>query len=86
MLILALFWKPLTTMGAIAGGVAGLVAAAAAIVLGPSVWVAVMGNESAIFPYQYPTIFSMPLAFIVAFAVSLARQSRPVSEVAGTAG
>jgi len=80
-LILALFWKPLTTAGAIAGGVAGLVAAAGAIVLGPSVWVAVFGNAQPVFPYQYPTILSMPLAFIVAFAVSLLAPS-PVSEAA----
>lgn len=78
-LILALFWKPLTTAGAIAGGVSGLVAAAGAIILGPSVWTAVLGHEQAIFPYQYPTILSMPSAFIVAFAVSLASQPRSAS-------
>jgi cation/acetate symporter len=77
-LILALFWKPLTTAGAIAGGVTGLVTAAGALILGPSVWVAVLGHEQAIFPYQYPTILSMPLAFIVAFAVSLVGPPRAV--------
>jgi cation/acetate symporter len=81
-LILALFWKPLSTAGAIAGGVTGLVSAAAALILGPSVWVAVLGHEQAIFPYQYPTILSMPLAFIVAFAVSLAGQPRAAAQTA----
>ncbi len=81
-LILALFWKPLTTRGAISGGVAGLAAAAGAIILGPSVWVAVLGHEQAVFPYQYPTILSMPLAFIVAFVVSLTGQPRSVAAAA----
>jgi cation/acetate symporter len=77
-LLLALFWRPLTTAGAIAGGVSGLVCAAIALILGPAVWVAVLGHEQAVFPYQYPTILSMPLAFVVAFAVSLAGQPRAV--------
>jgi hypothetical protein len=44
----------------------------------------VMGNEQPIFPYQYPTILSMPLAFIVALAVSFASQPRSVSEAASS--
>jgi len=75
-LILALFWKRLTTAGAIAGGVVGLVTAAGGLILGPSVWVAVFGYEQAIFPYQYPTILSMPLAFAVAIGVSFAGEPR----------
>ncbi len=80
-LVLALFWKPLTTAGAISGGVAGLVSAALALILGPAVWVAVLGHAEAIFPYQYPTILSMPLAFAVAFVVSWAGQPRGVLDV-----
>ena len=73
-LILALFWRPLTTAGAIAGGSAGLASAIGALILGPSVWVEVLGHAHPIFPYQYPTILSMPLAFTVATAVSLLPQ------------
>ncbi len=81
-LILTLLWKPLTTAGALAGGICGLCGALAGLVLGPTVWVAVLGHPHAIFPYQYPTIFSMPAAFIVAIAVSkltpwLARTRQP---------
>jgi cation/acetate symporter len=68
---LVLFWRPLTTVGAIAGGAIGLVSAVVALVLGPSVWVEVLGHSQAIFPYQYPTILSMPLAFILAIGISL---------------
>jgi cation/acetate symporter len=69
-LVLALFWKRLTTAGALAGGGVGLASAVVALVLGPSIWVAVLGNAEPIFPYQYPTILSMPLAFAAAFVVS----------------
>jgi cation/acetate symporter len=71
LLALALYWPRLTTTGAMAGGIVGLIAAVTLVVLGPTVWVLILGHEAAIFPYQYPTIVSMPLAFLVAMAVSL---------------
>src|SRR5690606_34329560 len=43
-LMLALFWKPLTTAGAISGGVTGLLSATIGLILGPSIWVAVLGH------------------------------------------
>lgn len=70
-LMLSMFWKGLTTRGAVAGGAAGLIGAFVLILLGPSVWVSVLHNESPIFPYGSPAIFTMPLAFIVAWIVSL---------------
>ena len=75
LLMLVLFWNRLTTAGALAGGIAGLATGLLGIVLGPSVWVGVLGHAAAVFPYQYPTIVSMPVAFIVAIGVSLAGQS-----------
>lgn len=75
-LAMALFWRPLTTAGAISGGAVGLVSALIALVLGPSVWVAVLGHAQPLFPYQYPTILSMPLAFAVAIGVSLVAQPK----------
>jgi len=76
-LMLVLFWKRLTTAGAISGGLAGLVSGLSGIVLGPSVWVGILGHAEALIPYQYPTIISMPLAFATAIIVSLAGQVRP---------
>jgi cation/acetate symporter len=70
LLVLSLFWGRLTTAGALAGGMLGLVLALALLILGPSVWVAVLHFAHPIFPYQYPTIVSMPAAFLVAYAVS----------------
>ncbi len=69
-LILSMYWKGLTTKGAVWGGVAGLVAAVAIVVLSKAVWVTVLGNPEPIFPYEQPALFSMPLAFFVTWLVS----------------
>jgi len=63
-LVMSMFWRGLTTRGAVIGGFMGLAAAVILTVLGPTVWKDVLGNPSAIFPFKYPAIFSMPLAFI----------------------
>lgn len=62
-LALSMFWKGLTTRGALIGGVAGLLSAVGLVILSPAVWVKVLGNEQAIFPYDYPAIISMNVAF-----------------------
>ncbi len=74
-LMLSMFWKGLTTRGVVAGGLAGLFGALLLIILGPSVWVAVLGNEKPIFPYGSPAIFTIPLGFIVAWIVSVTDHS-----------
>lgn len=74
-IILSLYWSGLTTRGAIAGGVAGLVTVVVLIVLGPTVWVNVLGNEEAVFPYAYPTLFSVGAAFLVTVSVSVTDRS-----------
>jgi cation/acetate symporter len=80
-LLLSMYWKGLTTLGALAGGIAGLISAVTLVVLSPAVWVKVLGNASAIFPYDHPALFSMTLAFVVAFVVSKADNSaRAVAE------
>ena len=40
------------------------------VVLSKAVWVTVLGKAQAIFPYDQPALFSMPLAFLIAFVVS----------------
>jgi cation/acetate symporter len=62
-LILSMYWKRLTTRGAAIGGFLGLGTAITLTVLGPAVWVKTFGNAQAVFPYDNPAIFSMPLAF-----------------------
>jgi cation/acetate symporter len=69
-LILSMFWKGLTTRGALFGGYGGLVTAVTLVVLSKSVWVDVLGNATAIFPYGQPALFAMPLAFLLAYVFS----------------
>jgi len=70
-LFLSLFWSGLTTRGAIVGAIVGLVSSIVLIVLGPQVWVSVLGNDTPLFPYNYPALFTMPLAFVVIWGVSI---------------
>ena len=69
-LILSMYWRGLTTRGAVVGGYVGLVAAVLFVLLSKSVWVTVLGNAQAIFPYDQPALFSMPLAFLVTIVLS----------------
>ncbi|BBU33426.1 hypothetical protein BTHE68_71600 (plasmid) [Burkholderia sp. THE68] len=80
-LFLSMFWKNFTTKGALAGGYTGLVSAVLLVFISKSVWVDVLGHAQAIFPYSQPALFSMPLAFAVAIAVSwLDRSESALSE------
>ncbi len=63
-LFLSMFWSKLTTRGALLGGSLGLLTAAVLVVLGPTVWVDVLKNAEAIFPYKYPALFSVTAAFV----------------------
>lgn len=74
-IFLAMYWSGLTTRGAIYGGAAGLVAALVPTILSQGVWVAILGNEQAIFPYIYPTIIAMPITFVVVMLVSVLDRS-----------
>ena len=74
-LALSMFWKGLTTRGAVLGGFSGLILALVLIVLGPSVWVSVLHNETPIFPYGNPALFSIPTAFIMAWLGSITDNS-----------
>lgn len=63
-LFLSMFWKKLTTRGAVIGGSLGLATAIILVILGPTVWVDVLGNAAPIFPNKYPALFSVTVAFI----------------------
>ena len=80
LLILSMYWQGLTTKGAVTGGVIGLVAAILLMVLGPAVWVDVLGNEQPVFPQAYPALFSVSLAFFTMWLVSIFDQSEQAAE------
>ncbi len=74
-LFLAIYWRGLTTRGAVAGGLAGLLTAVILVVLSKTVWVDVFKFSEAIVPYKDPAIFSMPAAFIAAWFFSVTDKS-----------
>ena len=74
-LFLSMFWKGLTTRGAVAGSVVGLASAVILLVLSPVVWVGVLHHEKALFPYSNPALFSMTLAFLGAWVFSVTDRS-----------
>ncbi len=63
-LFLSMFWSKLTTRGALYGGILGLGTAVTLVILGPTVWVAILGFENPVFPYSYPALFSVTTAFV----------------------
>ncbi|MGU5593297.1 cation acetate symporter [Aeromonas sanarellii] len=79
-LFLSMFWSRLTTRGAVYGGWLGLVSAVTLMILGPTVWVKVLGHAEAIFPYEYPALFSMALAFVGIWFFSVTDKSQSASD------
>lgn len=85
-LLLTLYWKRLTAQGAFAGICTGLVGSVGLLILGPSIWVKVLGHAAPIFPSDYPGLLVAPLALAAAVLISLTGSPRPaVSLPAGAA-
>jgi len=61
----------LSARGAVAGGCAGLLLAVILIVGSKNVWVQILGHSEALFPYEYPTLFSLGVALLISFLVSV---------------
>ena len=76
-LFMSVLWKNCTTKGAFYGGFAGLITAVVLTIASPTVWEAALGHApgTAIFPYSSPAIFSMPIAFITIWLVSILDKS-----------
>jgi len=74
-LFLSMFWSKLTTRGAVVGGILGLTTAIVLVILGPIVWVDIFGNAEAIFPYKYPALFSVTVAFVSIWFFSITDNS-----------
>jgi cation/acetate symporter len=62
-LFMSVLWKDCTTRGATIGGLLGLITAVGLTIVSKSVWVDVLGNKGAIFPYTSPALFSMSAGF-----------------------
>jgi cation/acetate symporter len=79
-LFLSMFWKKLTTRGAAIGGSLGLATAILLVILGPIVWVDILGNAEAVFPYKYPALFSVTVAFVAIWFFSITDKSQAAQE------
>ncbi|WP_306872919.1 cation/acetate symporter ActP [Neorhizobium galegae] len=75
-IFLSVTWRGLTTRGAVLGSLAGLLSALFLVLLSPAVWSGTLGFGAAIFPYDNPALFSVPLAFVVTFLASVSDRSR----------
>jgi len=64
-LLMSILWGGTTTLGALVGGFLGLISAVLMIVLSKAVWVDTFHmGVVAVFPYDNPALFSVPLAFV----------------------
>jgi cation/acetate symporter len=75
-MFLSMYWSKLTTRGALAGGYVGLATALVLVLLGPTVWVSLLGFDKPVFPYAYPTLFAMLASLISAFWFSVSDKSQ----------
>jgi cation/acetate symporter len=75
-LFLSIYWSKLTTRGAFIGGSLGLLTAVVLVVIGPIVWVAILGNEKPIFDSKYPALISVTVAFVGIWLFSIFDNSK----------
>ncbi len=75
-LVLSMFWKGLTTRGAVIGGFAGLISAVILISLTKAVWVDTLGlGDKPVLNMSNPAIFSMAISFFCCWFFSITDKS-----------
>jgi cation/acetate symporter len=74
-ILMSIYWKKMTTRGALFGGSLGLFTAITLVILAKTVWVNIFGFEKPIFPYEYPALFSMTAAFAGIWLFSITDKS-----------
>ncbi len=79
-LLMSMFWSKMTTRGAVLGGWIGLISSVTLLVLGPTVWKSVLGNPAAIFPYDNPGAFTIPLSFLAIWFFSITDNSKAAQD------
>lgn len=70
-LLMSIVWSRFSTVGATASIAVGAVLAVGLIILSPTVWVDVLGNAQAIFPWKNPALISLPAAFFAGWLGSV---------------
>ncbi|MDQ2106270.1 cation acetate symporter [Azospirillum isscasi] len=79
-LLMSMFWSKMTTRGAVLGGWIGLISSVTLLILGPTVWKSVLGNPAAIFPYDNPGAFTIPLSFLAIWFFSITDNSKAAQD------
>ncbi len=79
-LFLSMYWSKLTTRGAFIGGGLGLLTAVILVVIGPTIWVAILGFEEPIFGSKYPALISVTTAFVGIWFFSIIDNSKRAQE------
>ena len=74
-LVLSIFWRGLTTRGAVMGGYTGIFGSIGLLIIGPTVWTKVLEMGPAIFPYDFPTFVVLPAVLVVAYIASVTDSS-----------
>jgi cation/acetate symporter len=82
-LIMSMYWKKMTTRGAVIGGWLGLISALSLVILGPVVWTQILGMGEAIVPYKFPALFSVSIAFIGIWLFSILDNSAQAEKERG---
>jgi len=72
-LVLSIFWKRLTTSGAVGSMLVGTLSTVTLIWFSPTIQVDILKHESAWFPLRNPGLVTIPLSFAVAVGLSLLR-------------
>lgn len=70
-LLLAIYWKKLSAFGAVVGGSTGIVSSLVLTVLGPTVWVKLLGHAAPLVTLDPPALVTVPLAFAVCWLGSM---------------
>jgi cation/acetate symporter len=74
-LIMSMYWKNMTTRGAVIGGWLGLSSAVIMVLLGPVVWTQILDMGAAIVPYKFPALFTVTIAFVGIWFFSMTDKS-----------
>jgi cation/acetate symporter len=77
-LLLSIFWRRLTTSGAVSSMVFGTVATLVLIYLSPTIQVDILKHTTAWFPLKNPALLTIPLSFAIGIGVSLMSSAAPV--------
>src|SRR4051812_24632023 len=77
-LLLSIFWRRLTTSGAVSSMVFGTVSTLVLIYLSPTIQVDILKHSTAWFPLKNPALLTIPLSFAIGIGVSLLSTAAPV--------